>query len=323
VTVIDTLISSEAAVCRTPSQTAGAKFYPGGSYESFYRQRFLCNPVNVSASAPGDFQLNVTWDRPRELHSFINFTENTTTVSTWDAVKIKSVKYSVTCLSDDAPTLTGTSTTEFLLFTQADGVRAGTDYTCHVTMTVSAYNGTHLGGGPLGSLWTRTTPKSEKTSITTVEGKAPVTNTTSNKTNYFVDVTFYDFRAADGDFVGIPSNYREMYNSPRYIASSYTSWLAVSSNPTGDSFSDWFRAESSRNQHYEGKLQLKKQWETDDNGNPVFRYFDDKFFPVDGRGWGAEGQRDCYTNALRNYGYVKSSSQKYLLYYLTEKITSL
>ena len=81
------------------------------------------------------------------------------------------MKYSVTCLSDDAPTLTGNSTKEFLLFAQADGVRAGTDYTCHVTMTVSAYNGTQLGGGPLGSLWTRTTPKSEKTSITTVEGK--------------------------------------------------------------------------------------------------------------------------------------------------------
>ena len=112
-------------------------------------------------------------------------------------------------------------------------------------------------------------------------------------------------RAADGDFVGIPSNYREMYNSPRYIASPYTSWLAVSSNPNGDSFSDWFRAESTRNQHYEGKLQLKKQWETDAKGNPVFQYFNDKFFPVDGRGWGAEGQRDCYTNALRNYGYVK------------------
>ena len=112
-------------------------------------------------------------------------------------------------------------------------------------------------------------------------------------------------RAADGDFVGIPSNYREMYNSPRYIASPYTTWLAVSSNPAGDSFSDWFRSESSRNKHYEGKLQLKKQWEMDANGNPVFRYFNDKFFPVDGRGWGAEGQRDCYTNALRNYGYVK------------------
>ena len=112
------------------------------------------------------------------------------------------------------------------------------------------------------------------------------------------------FRAADGDFVGIPSNYRELYNHPTYIASPYISWLAISSVPTGDTFSDWFRAESPRNIPYEGKLQLKKQLETDSNGNVVFLYFNEKFYPVDGRGFGAEGQRDCYTNALRNYGYV-------------------
>jgi len=43
VAVIDTLISTEAAVCGTPPHTAGAKFYDGGSYESFYPQRFLCS----------------------------------------------------------------------------------------------------------------------------------------------------------------------------------------------------------------------------------------------------------------------------------------
>ena len=56
--------------------------------------------------------------------------------------------------------------------------------------------------------------------------------------------------------------------------------------------------------HYEEKLELRKQLETDSKGNTVFRHFNDKFFPVDGRGFGAEGQRDCFTNALRNYGYV-------------------
>lgn len=44
--------------------------------------------------------------------------------------------------------------------------------------------------------------------------------------------------------------------------------------------------------------------ETDKNGNSVFRLYNEKFFPVDGRGFGAEGQRDGYTNALRNYGYI-------------------
>ncbi|XP_074618758.1 uncharacterized protein LOC141877629 isoform X2 [Acropora palmata] len=302
--VINSVVSNWPPVCRTPSQVQQVTFFPGGTYANVYPQRFLCNPVNVSASALGDYQLLVTWDRPQELHVFINVTENATRISTWDAVKVKSVIYTVTCLSKDAATLSNTSSNESLLFTQKDGVQAGTDYTCHVTMTVTAHNGTYLDGGSLGSIWTRTTPKSEKASVTTIEGKAPLVNTTANKTNYFLDSTFYDFRAADGDFVGVPSTYKELYHNPKHIASPYGSWLAVSSTPTASSFSDWFRSESQRNLHYEGKLELKKQLETDKNGNSVFRLYNEKFFPVDGRGFGAEGQRDGYTNALRNYGFT-------------------
>ena len=56
---------------------------------------------------------------------------------------------------------------------QADGVQAGIDYVCHVTMTVTAYNGTNIPGdkGGKGSIETQTSPKSEKTSITTLEGR--------------------------------------------------------------------------------------------------------------------------------------------------------
>ena len=37
------LHETRAAVCRTPSQVAGVRFYPGGSYEMVYRQNFLCS----------------------------------------------------------------------------------------------------------------------------------------------------------------------------------------------------------------------------------------------------------------------------------------
>lgn len=47
------------------------------------------DPINVLASAPGDFQLKVKWNRPRELHSFINFAKSTRRISTWNAVKVK------------------------------------------------------------------------------------------------------------------------------------------------------------------------------------------------------------------------------------------
>jgi len=87
------------------------------------------------------------------------------------------VFFNLTCVSADAPSLTGATQNEFILFTQADGVQAGIDYTCHLTMTVTAYNGTTIpnDNAGLGSIETQTTPISEKVSITTLEGKGKST----------------------------------------------------------------------------------------------------------------------------------------------------
>ena len=83
------------------------------------------------------------------------------------------MEYNATCDSADAASLTGSNASEFFLFEQADGVQAGIDYVCYVTMTVEAYNGTNLTGDPggLGSIENQTSPKSEKASITTLEGR--------------------------------------------------------------------------------------------------------------------------------------------------------
>ena len=81
----------------------------------------------------------------------------------------------MTCVSADAPSLIGATQNEFILFEKVDGVKAGIDYTCHLTMTVTAYNGTNLDpAGHNGSIETQTTPISEKASITTLEGKGKV-----------------------------------------------------------------------------------------------------------------------------------------------------
>jgi len=83
------------------------------------------------------------------------------------------VGYNATCDSADAASLSGSTASEFFLFEQADGVQAGIDYVCHVTMTVEAYNGTNLTDDPGGHgfIEIQTSPKSEKASITTLEGK--------------------------------------------------------------------------------------------------------------------------------------------------------
>jgi hypothetical protein len=118
----------------------------------------------------------------------------------------------------------------------------------------------------------------------------------------FSDLTVFNvnYSFSDGDFVGV--NYRNDYKNPRYIPSPFGSWLAISLTPSSDSFSKWFRSDTARNRPYEGAIELGKTSELDSNGGAIFRYYNPQFFPVDGRGFGAEGQRDCYTNALRNYG---------------------
>nr|AXL14330.1 mega-thrombospondin [Nematostella vectensis] len=299
VAVINAL-NAGPAECKRPPRVAGVTFFSSGTYKTTYRQEFTCSPINIAASAPGDFQLNVTWDRPSELYPLQNTSGNAT--NTWEETEVVNVTYTTTCVSGNAPTMVKEDSLLYALFTKSDNVKAGTDYVCYVQMTVTAYNGTIKPGKPLGSVVVRTTPKSEEASVTTLEGKAPSTNTSANPTSFYLNGTFYDFRYSDVDFVGV--SYREIYSGPTYIASPYGSWLAISANPLIDTFSSWFRPDAVRNKGYTDAIELKKTAEIDANGNPVYRYYNSKFFPVDGKGFGAEGQRDCYTNALRNYGFT-------------------
>ena len=48
VAAMDALHVTRAAVCHTPSQVAGVRFYPGGPYEKIYRQSFLCSKKKIA-----------------------------------------------------------------------------------------------------------------------------------------------------------------------------------------------------------------------------------------------------------------------------------
>ena len=99
------------------------------------------------------------------------------TLSLFSGFQGTSISYNVTCVSADAPSLAAATQKEFFLFTQADGVRAGIDYTCHVTMTVTPHNGTAFPNNESGQGLneTRTSTISEKVSITTLEGRGKST----------------------------------------------------------------------------------------------------------------------------------------------------
>jgi hypothetical protein len=65
-------------------------------------------PVNIVASAPADFQIRVSWDKPSELYPMQNTTGNIT-IDTWNQTKVVNVTYTITCYSADAPSVTGTT----------------------------------------------------------------------------------------------------------------------------------------------------------------------------------------------------------------------
>lgn len=57
-----------------------------------------------------------------------------------------------------------------------------------------------------------------------------------------MDMTFYDFSAGHDDF---SSTSGILSVSPFHVTSPLGSWLAISSDPTTDTFSEWFRSTSS------------------------------------------------------------------------------
>lgn len=57
-----------------------------------------------------------------------------------------------------------------------------------------------------------------------------------------MDMTFYDFSAGYDDF---SSTSGILSISPFQVTSPLGSWLAISSDPTVDTFSEWFRSSSS------------------------------------------------------------------------------
>ena len=116
-------------------------------------------------------------------------------------------------------------------------------------------------------------------------------------------ILIYDFyhRASASDFDGV--TYREDYINVRYVPSPYETWLAISDLPTGDLFSDWFRSSSARNKAISSTILLSNYGETDAvNGKAIYRFFSNSYWPLNGKGYGSQGQADCFTKELQNQG---------------------
>ena len=113
-------------------------------------------------------------------------------------------------------------------------------------------------------------------------------------------------RATDPDFDNVKYNADRFNINPHHVFSPFGSWLAISSFPTGDSFSNWFRGTAANNKDLQSTLTLLSNGALDsDNGDrKIYKYWSNSYWPVNGKGYQAQGQKDCSTKALQNQGFV-------------------
>ncbi|XP_022099461.1 uncharacterized protein LOC110984001 isoform X2 [Acanthaster planci] len=284
--------------CATPEEAAGVLFsYFSQSSDMYFtnvpRRLFQCAPYNVTATPPHLWQIFVSWTEPFEVFPSINATNSTddSTDEEW--------MYGVTCTSNAAPLLYYNTTSVSHLFTAGDGVQVGTDYICHVTLTVGNYTGA----------------PDEYVPVTTLENVAETNFTEATAQDIKLAIVYYDFSSGNSDFTPVG---KDVISQPTYVVSPYGAWLAISDNPTGDAFSGWFRNNPGVNYAIDTELVLK--W-LNSSGvvDPVNRYWSEAFYPVDGLGFAAEGQRDC-SFILHNFGFT-SAIRTGIMFNETEVIT--
>ncbi|XP_072182297.1 uncharacterized protein [Diadema setosum] len=274
----DVQSSVRGGECATPASLAGTSLASSSSSSPTYflnmdANLFLCTPTEINVTAPAFEQIFVDWDPPRALSPAVNGSEED-----WS--------YVVNCTSDNAPTVSGSagsgnsSSGTSLLFTSSDGVQFGTDYSCTIRLT---YNGTSSVEG-------------QSIPITTLENTANTNITDSEGRDISFSITYYDFSNGDADF---DSSTKTLKSSPTYIDSPFQSWLSESADPVNDAFSNWFRVVDSS---YVFETNIVLPWL---NTSSVNRYWSASYFPIDGLGYAAEGQRDC-SYVLHNFGFTSA-----------------
>ncbi|XP_021356440.1 uncharacterized protein LOC110452321 isoform X2 [Mizuhopecten yessoensis] len=279
--------------CGSPSQTAGIVFdYAGKTSSSYFLNadvnNFLCSPLNVAATALTSSDVTVTWTRP-----------NNTVASTSTATNAVAAawQYQVTCTASG----TGTSHTQLVTavfthtFTSVDGIQGNTEYVCVVALVV--------GSGGNASTSASSQPGVATTQLNAVAGG----NSSASASDWILPIVYYDFSVSHTDFTGYEST---IVSQPTYVPSPYGGWLRRSSTPSSDTFSEWF-VKTGSNLAFDNNITLT----ITSTSPPTHRFISDKFYPVDGLGFG-DNEKDClgedhnlgFTSAIRS-GFVYKGSE--------------
>ncbi|XP_060085368.1 protein artichoke-like [Ylistrum balloti] len=280
--------------CGSPSQVAGIQFdYTTKTNATYFLNadvnNFLCSPLNVAASAVTSSDVTVTWTRPNNTVASSSTATNTEAAA-W--------QYQVTCTASS----TGTSHTQLVTavfthtFTSANGIQGNTEYVCVVALVV--------GSGGNASTSAPSQPGVATTQINSVASG----NSSASVSDWILPIVYYDFSVSHVDFTGYEST---IVSRPTFVPSPFGAWLMRSSTPTTDTFSEWFVSKSGTNYAFDNNITLT----IIASSPPTHRYISDKFYPVDGTGYG-NNEKDClgedhnlgFTSAIRS-GFVYQGNE--------------
>ncbi|KAI0207064.1 hypothetical protein LSAT2_008303 [Lamellibrachia satsuma] len=148
-----TQTSIQSGECLTPAAATGVSLsYADIDLPNYFlnvgMETFFCSAANVTARVPGNYKLEVVWDTPTFLYpdgmTIGGANSRVPGMSgPWNyTVTCQSMSSTVTAMvSDETGGLNMTTLTH--MFTEADGVEAGTDYSCDITLTAGNQTSGH------------------------------------------------------------------------------------------------------------------------------------------------------------------------------------
>ncbi|XP_066303112.1 uncharacterized protein [Branchiostoma lanceolatum] len=228
----------------------------------------ICNITNFNQSETNMTSINNT-------DCFKQTKENNTNIMDEQPVQVNHAYYVVNCTSETAPTVNrGLIVDNSTVFNASDGVQTGTTYTCAVL-----YSEMGNFSAPSWPVTVTTLQETEDIDVNSIQ----------------IPISYYDFSITHPDFDGRRQGY---LSDPTYVVNPFGGYLSTSDDPSLDPFARWFVSVPGDNYAREETLVLKQQ-----NDSDVYRFYSDDFFPVDGFGYGFEGQKDC-NNTLHNFGFT-------------------
>eukprot|EP00794_Sanderia_malayensis_P016720 gene16720-18414_t len=328
------------AVCHSPPSLMN--FAMSSSQESNMLARykeFLCAPFALTSSAPAIKNIIVNWTTPFYKYPYENGTKDEQLY-----ILGNSSAFNVSCVSSSNPTIEGNIANASSIVLVSESIVNGAEYECRASMSLVLVNNTAYFSAKSVSTLIKSKDAAGKAALCSNgqpyecetligPGIACVTPCDVNASNALqpgtcnstgcciycyrnctsctvgvvveLPVTYYDFQASASDFDSI--SYKEDYVNVKYIPSPYETWLAISDLPTGDPFSDWFRSASNRNKVVLSTLSLTSSGEIDPvNSKKILRYYSGSYWPLNSKGYGTEGQRDCVTNSPQNQGFTSA-----------------